>query len=106
MEPRNFSVLSLQPRTTSPCHSEGIRRGPGFGLRWSLPEMPEEPQRQIIFQIMIALENLKKIRRKIENASAPFSQGLEKNGGGDQTRTRDLCRDSARKRIPNKGLVS
>jgi len=33
--------------------------------------MPEEPQRQIIFQIMIALENLQKIRRKIENVSAP-----------------------------------
>jgi len=33
--------------------------------------MPEEPQRQIIFQIMIALENLQKIREKIENVSAP-----------------------------------
>jgi hypothetical protein len=36
--------------------------------------MPEEPQRQIIFQIMIALENLQKIRRKIENVGAPTFQ--------------------------------
>ena len=40
-------------RTASPplpfrnCHSEGIRQGPVLGLRWFLPEMPEEPQLQI-----------------------------------------------------------
>jgi hypothetical protein len=37
--------------------------------------MPEEPQRQIIFQIMIALENLQKIRRKIKNVGAPTFWG-------------------------------
>jgi hypothetical protein len=42
---------------------------------------------------MIALENLQKIRRTI------------KNGGDDQTRTRDLCRDSARKRIRKEGVA-
>ena len=40
-------------RTASPplpfrnCHSEGIRQGPVLGLRWFLPEMPEEPQLQM-----------------------------------------------------------
>jgi len=32
------------------CHSEGIRPGPVLGLRWFLPEMPEEPQRQMFRQ--------------------------------------------------------
>jgi hypothetical protein len=38
---------SLSPKLET-CHSEGIRLGPVLGLRWCLPEMPEESQRKTV----------------------------------------------------------
>ena len=35
-----------------------------------------------------------------------FRQMLEKNGGDDETRSRDLCRDSPRKRTHAEGVAS
>ena len=32
---------------------------------------------------------------KAHSSGGPFSQVLKKNGGDDETRTRDLCRDRA-----------
>ena len=35
----------------------------------------------------------------------PTSQVIEKNGGDDETRTRDLCRDSPANRVAGKGVA-
>ena len=54
-----FSSFPTLP--SDACHSEGIRQVPRLGLRFLLPEMPEEPQPQIFRRLQIEMRYSRRV---------------------------------------------